>query len=169
MNAQKLKERLTKKEYCDVQKGIIPIQSATFVSLFLNSDAVKKAGLPLKEYFIWGDDKEYTLRISKQYPCYLVSSSVVTHKMNSNNGSNLITDDKVRIGRYRYAYRNDLATAKKNGGKEILSYYFYFFKTMIHIIRFSPSYKLLRLFTLFRGMLEGIAFYPKTEFMQNER
>ena len=41
------------------------VKTATFVSLLIKSDSVKKVGLPIKEFFIWGDDFEYTLRLSE--------------------------------------------------------------------------------------------------------
>lgn len=37
------------------------VDSATFVSLLFTREAVENMGLPIREYFIWGDDKEYTL------------------------------------------------------------------------------------------------------------
>ena len=80
-------------------------------------------GLPIKEYFIWGDDKEYTLRLSASYPCYHVKDSVVIHKMAINAGSNIVIDAIARVPRYFYAFRNDLCTAKRRGTKEIIIYF----------------------------------------------
>lgn len=162
MNIQKFDNNISK-SYQYVQRGIVPVRSATFVSLFLNLKAVEMLGLPLKEYFIWGDDKEYTLRLAGQYSCYYVSKSVVIHKMQSNTGSNIIVDDKTRISRYYYAYRNDLATAKKCGWKEVVNYYIIFVKTIIRIIRSGSSCKLKRIAAMFRGMFSGIFFNPQPE------
>lgn len=164
MNIQKFDNNISK-SYKYVQKGIVPVKSATFVSLFINLKAVKMLGLPLKEYFIWGDDKEYTLRLSKEYGCYYVSKSIVIHKMQTNNGSNIVSDDKTRISRYYYAYRNDLATAKKCGWKEVVNYYIIFVKTIVRIIRSGSSSKLKRIGAMFRGMFRGIFFNPKPEYI----
>jgi GT2 family glycosyltransferase len=41
--------------------------------------AVQRRGLPLKEFFIWDDDREYSERIARVMPCYLVMNSVVVH------------------------------------------------------------------------------------------
>ncbi len=76
------------------------VDSATFVSLLFTRVAVENKGLPVKEYFIWGDDKEYTLRISETYPCYHVKESVAIHKMKTNAGSNIVIDDIERVPRY---------------------------------------------------------------------
>ena len=59
--------------YKYLSDGIVQISRATFVSILVPYDAIKKCGLPCKDYFIWGDDSEYTMRISKYYaPAYFV-------------------------------------------------------------------------------------------------
>ena len=47
-----------------INESLSLIQQATFVSLLISSDTVRKVGLPIKEFFIWGDDIEYTRRIA---------------------------------------------------------------------------------------------------------
>ena len=58
-------------------KGEIPAVMASFVSLFLRVETVRQFGLPIAEFFIWSDDWEYTRRISREKPCYVVPSSRV--------------------------------------------------------------------------------------------
>ena len=50
------------------EKPIEKIGVATFVSLFLPTRIVKEVGLPVREFFIWTDDVEYTDRISSEFP-----------------------------------------------------------------------------------------------------
>ena len=78
---------------------------ASFVSLFIKASVIKQLGLPIKEFFIWTDDWEYTRRISRKYNCYLVNKSVVTHKSKSNMGADIINDSEDRLDRYKYIYR----------------------------------------------------------------
>lgn len=117
MNRQKLK-----KNYYDhlqyVKYGLIQVEHATFVSLFLRSSTVIDAGLPVKDFFIWGDDIEYTRRISMRMgrPCFLAGNSSVVHMMAQNTGSDIVTDQIERLKRYRYAYRNENYTYRKEGG-----------------------------------------------------
>ncbi len=144
--------------------GIIPIKSATFVSLFINSEAVLSCGLPYKEYFIWGDDKEYTLRLSGEYACYRVKNSKVLHKMKNNNGSDIIRDDIARIDRYRYAYRNDFRTACICGAGSVFNYMVVFLRTIIRILQSDSPYKIKRIRIMLNGMLEGMFFKPQKEF-----
>ncbi len=48
--------------------GIVKVRSATFVSVFIPVQNIYKYGLPIKEFFIWGDDTEYTIRLSNALP-----------------------------------------------------------------------------------------------------
>ena len=144
-----------------LQEGLLPVRKATFVSMLLKAEIVREVGLPIKEFFIWGDDQEYTERISKKYKCYLVLSSVVQHKTKNNLGSDISTDSPERIERYFYAYRNELYIAKRNG---ILSLGFYFvraFYSLIKILLFSKERKWTRVLWLFRGMTAGFFFVPR--------
>lgn len=134
------------------------VKSATFVSLLINSYAVKGVGLPKAKYYIWGDDKEYTLRMSKYFNCYHVTDSIVTHKMKSNTGSNITTDDIDRIDRYFYAYRNDFATARDNGIMDVMIYMAAFMLNVLRVIMHSPDNKAKRLTTMLRGLAAGVYF-----------
>jgi rhamnopyranosyl-N-acetylglucosaminyl-diphospho-decaprenol beta-1,3/1,4-galactofuranosyltransferase len=60
--------------------GLMPLRTATFVSLLVNRRAIDLYGLPLKRYFLWSDDIEYTARILRRAPGYLVPTSVAVHK-----------------------------------------------------------------------------------------
>ncbi|MFR8813079.1 MAG: glycosyltransferase family 2 protein [Lachnospiraceae bacterium] len=142
-----------------------PIDSATFVSLLFSREAVEKMGLPIKEYFIWGDDKEYTLRLSARYPCYHVKNSVVIHKMAINAGSNIVIDAIARVPRYFYAFRNDLCTAKRCGTKEVIIYFAAFFLNMLRVLLKSKDGKTLRLQTMWKGMRAGVKFDPEIEYL----
>lgn len=166
MNMQTYKTNITDYEKTYAAKGIYPVKAATFVSLLFSSDAIKQIGLPLKEYFIWGDDKEYTLRMSNEFACYNVVDSQVVHKMNNNEGSNITKDDIGRIDRYYYAYRNDFATARSQGIKDLLIYMAGFMLNAVRIILFAPSNKSKRLGIMLKGLKDGIAFRPRVRYVK---
>lgn len=104
---------------------------ASFVSMFLNSKAVVECGLPIKDFFIWGDDWEYSARIAKKFNCYFVPDSVVLHKCKKNEGVNLLTE-KERLDRYFYAYRNEGYFYKHQGLKGKI---YWFLKYNYHRLR----------------------------------
>ena len=112
------------------------IEFATFVSFFVKKSVVEKVGLPIKEFFIWGDDLEYSQRISQNYKCYLVPNSKVTHKSKSNIGSNIAEDVSENIERYRYAYRNEWYLYNKMG---LTARLYYFLKIRLHYHRIKKN------------------------------
>lgn len=149
-----------------LKKSLIRTYYSTFVSFFLKASIIKKVGFPIKEFFIWGDDVEYSNRISKQYSCYIVGNSQVLHSTNNNEGSNIAKDDEKRISRYKYAYRNEMYIAKKNGIKGICRQ---FAKIMLHIVRvliYSKGHKLRKIGIILGSSFKGIFFSPKIEYMK---
>ncbi len=138
-------------------------RQATFVSLLLRAAAVRKAGLPISEFFIWGDDVEYTRRLSKKFPCWYVPASMVVHKTANNEGSNIATDTVARLPRYRFAYRNEVYIAKKEKGTRIL---YQGAKILYHSLRVlvkAPDHKGQRLQIIWSGSREGLSFDPRVE------
>ncbi len=62
------------------ETGVLPLRAATFVSFLVSRTAVQRHGLPLKEYFVWADDIEFSARILRTDRGYLVPDSVVEHR-----------------------------------------------------------------------------------------
>ena len=113
MNVPEIDTEPTENGYSDWYKylnnGVIPIKSATFVSLLIDYDAINKVGLPCKDYFIWGDDTEYTLRLTRFFgKAYLIGDSIVIHKRkNAKSLSIENIDDPNRIKMIWRLYRNN--------------------------------------------------------------
>lgn len=114
MNVPQINEDAEKNGYASwyeyLDEGLIKIKKATFVSLLINIDAVKKIGLPCKDYFIWGDDSEYTQRLTKYYgQAYLVGKSIVIHKRKNAKSLSIFNfEDKARLQKVWRLYRNNL-------------------------------------------------------------
>ena len=123
------------------REGLFPITQGSFVSLLIPAETIRTAGFPDPAYFIWGDDKEYTLRVSDERPCYLVKKSRVIHKTKTNSGSSIATDEPDRIDRYFYAYRNDYVTAKKRGKKDLLLYHAAYILNYLRVIAYGDEKK----------------------------
>lgn len=60
---------------------VMGISFASFIGMFISRDIVTEVKFPNPSYFIFQDDLEYCIRITKAgYPIYLVKSAVVHHK-----------------------------------------------------------------------------------------
>lgn len=60
-------------------KQEVSIEETTFVGFCFNAEAVRKAGLPLKEFFIYFDDTEYNYRIGHYSNIVLLPEIKITH------------------------------------------------------------------------------------------
>ncbi len=151
----------------DFDNPIVRVAMASFVSLFLPIEVVKKFGLPIKEFFIWTDDWEYTRRISRTYPCYLINKSVVTHKSANNIGASIDTDTEDRLDRYNYLYRNDMYLYKREG---IKGFGYEIFRLNYHILRILKSGKpgkMKRIRIVIGASLKGLVFNPSIEYVKD--
>ena len=97
--------------------GIVNISDATFVSLLVNTNAIKECGLPCKDYFIWGDDTEYTTRLTKFYgDAFFVGNSIAIHKRYNAKALSIENeDDPQRMKMYHYLFRNQLINRQYYG------------------------------------------------------
>ena len=140
------------------------IKLASFVSFFVKASVVEDMGLPIKEFFIWGDDWEYSARLSKKYNCYFVPNSVVLHKSSQNIGVDISSDSVDRISRYFYAYRNEGYFYRKQGFKGKV---YNFLKRNLHrfkILKSKKEGKKEKLNIIKRGYKASKTFDPKIEY-----
>ena len=153
------------KWYEGLQDGnnLIKINRATFVSSLVPAKVIKEKGLPIKEFFIWSDDTEYTKRISRDLPSYFVPKSIVTHKMNSNTNTYLsqyVNEDTDRVNRFFFTFRNTFYLRKKTGIFATIKYTgklgYIFFRVLLQ----SKKFKLKKLHILLKGFIAGIFFNP---------
>ncbi len=158
MNEPKFARRID--ERAEAYRQIV---QSTFVSFFIPQRTIERYGLPIKEFFIWGDDVEFSRRIALKEKCYLVKESKVIHDTKNNVGSNIVYDDE-RLERYRYAYRNEMYIARHEKGRmryQICKIFYHIGKVLL----FS-SHKKKKIKLILDASREGRAFNPKIEFLQ---
>ena len=83
--------------------GLVPVRSASFVSLLLDAAQVRRRGLPIVDYFIWNDDFEFTTRLIRGSAGVYCPASVVVHKTKV-----LGSTDADPGARFFYEVRNKL-------------------------------------------------------------
>ncbi len=152
-----------KTPYRDIDSIVAPLTPcvmASFVSLFLRAETVAEFGLPIKEFFIWSDDWEYTRRISLQKACYVAADSQVVHAMKSNTVVNIATDASERLERYRFFYRNDVYLYRREG---LRGWLWLIAKDCWHSAQVIRKGRAGSLPMIWKGFATGICFRPKTE------
>lgn len=162
MNIQK---RKFSKWLKDFDTNMQTIAMASFVSLFIKTEVVEELGLPIKEFFIWTDDWEYTRRISRKYRCYYVANSVVTHKSKLNEGASIATVDGDRIERFKYMYRNDVVLYRREGIRGWILLYMRLALHKFRILKSDKNDKKLRIKIINDAIKEGKKFKPEIEYL----
>lgn len=147
-------------------KGLIGVKSATFVSVFVPCAVVRKVGLPIKEFFIWGDDTEYTTRISKKYKynSFLVGMSEIQHLRVGDKPIKLVElTDKNRIKMYQNSIRNEIFLNKKGyyDSKHNVIFILWHFVTFGKLLAKASFFK-LKIFI--KGIYQGLTFNPRIQY-----
>lgn len=141
-----------------LNEGIVEVESATFVSVLINFNAIKKVGLPWKQFFIWGDDTEYTLRLSKFYGSgYAVGKSIVVHKRVGAKNLSIIDEDNIdRLNMYKYNYRNKMFLIQYDKFSRKVIVLIKQFLDIIKVLKRSEKFKLKKLSIIVLATINGL-------------
>ena len=145
-----------------LQFGLIPVRPATYVSILVPRLSLQRHGLPLAPMFMWGDDTEFTLRISQETPGYMVAASRVRHLRSVSGSIDIHREtDPQRIALHRHFIRNELFIAR--------SYHHWRRVPLLALSRLKLVMRLLWLGqsikarTVFAGLMEAWKFSPEVE------
>lgn len=142
--------------------GVIPVRPATYVSILMPRASLQRHGLPLASMFMWGDDTEFTLRISQDAPGYLVAASKVLHLRQVSGSINIQREiDPKRIALHRHFIRNELFIARHYFRKRrVLAL---FFSRLSLIARMVQHGHFAKSGIVLKGLLESFSFSPEPE------
>lgn len=140
------------------KENIIPNTVLPFNGTLISSKLVKKMGLICKDYFIWGDEREYTLRAEKFNAKILtVIDAIFYHPVDSSQSAPMFFS-KLRFNNAhsdlkQYCFlRNSIATFVQYHGK--LYAVAFFLKSSWFYLFTQPN--LSRLFFAWRAMYHGL-------------
>jgi GT2 family glycosyltransferase len=140
----------------DVAEGVahalLALRYVTFVSVAVRREAIDRFGLPQARFFIWGDDVEYTARVLRDAPGYLVPDSRVHHWTNSPHTAATPTSD-----RFYYHARNSLLILRGDCFTPIerFDYGRFYLRTIVEYLRHNRADR-RRLALLARGIRDGL-------------
>ena len=141
---------------------LIMVTRCSFVSVLIPRWVMENFGLPYKEYFIWFDDAEYTLRITRACPGVQVLSSVVLHNMGANKGVNFTMINEKNEWKFSYGIRNEASYHLHHEG---VAKYLIFCATVCRTMHRGNVAGPLRR-KMYRKMLEAWSFNPKIDYPQ---
>jgi GT2 family glycosyltransferase len=87
----------------------VRVDQCSFVSVLVNARVISLVGYPVREFFIWFDDVEFTRRIAERFPGFAILDSLVVHEMPENKGVRFSDIRSENVWKYRYGIRNEAA------------------------------------------------------------
>ncbi|GAA2824260.1 GT2 family glycosyltransferase [Leucobacter komagatae] len=137
----------------------VMVSQCSFVSVLVPRWVLEEHGLPYKEYFIWFDDAEYTIRISRDTPGIQVLDSITVHDMGENRGVNWGMVDEKNAWKFGYGARNQASYQWHHRSKP--HFLMFAAQVVLGMRRGGVDKKLRR---QMRGKLwEGIRFNPQID------
>lgn len=143
--------------------NLIRIGNCSFVGCFLNLYYAKQTFLPIAEFFIYGDDAEYSFRLARLAKSYLDLDSIIIHKTPTKDVGLIEKETPERLARYYYNYRNNIYIRRKQSKKAVLKYLFVALTDVFRIIKTHNNFKMKRIYVLAKGCISGMFFNPKLE------
>lgn len=145
------------------KKKLLRINDGSFVGCFINLSVAKSVGLPISDFFIYGDDLEYTYRLAKIEKAYLDVDSIIVHKAPSNVGADVVTASDDYIGRFFFQYRNGMYIRRRYGG--VHRFVFFTLKQILKILLYSKTSKLKRIAMVVKGFVFGFFYNPEIDYV----
>lgn len=143
----------------------VMVTACSFVSVLIPRWAIARFGLPYRDYFIWFDDREYTLRLTRVCPGVQVLDSTVTHDMGDNRGVNFAMVDAKSLWKFEFGVRNEASYQLHHRG--VLYFLEFGARLFVSLHRGGVAYR-LRL-RLLRKWFAGIRFNPRVEYPEPVR
>ncbi|TQS70017.1 glycosyltransferase [Rhodobacteraceae bacterium] len=135
------------------------VDSCSFVSVLIPRWAVREHGLPIKDYFIWFDDAEYTRRIARSYPGIFCPESRVIHDTPENKGVNYSLVTAKSLWKYAYGARNETSYRRRERGMVGVASFAY----NVHRDMKAGNVPWPVRRKIYGAILRGMSFRPKIE------
>lgn len=140
----------------------VMVTACSFVSVLIPRWAIAEYGLPYSDYFIWFDDREYTLRLTVRCPGVQVLDSVVVHDMGDNKGVNFAMVNGQNYWKFAYGVRNEASWQLHHRGL----LYFLEFGARLFVSLHRGRVSLGLRSKMMGRWLKGITFNPKVEHVE---
>jgi len=142
--------------------GVIPVRPGTYVSILVPRSSLAQHGLPLAPMFMWGDDTEFTMRLSQRVPGYLVAASKVLHLRRVSGAIDILREpDPSRIELHRHLVRNEIFVARKYFRKRRVLGLFASRLSLVAAMLARGQFAKARI--ILAGLLESFSFSPLPE------
>lgn len=138
-------------------KSNFKLDTCTFVGAVFNKTLIKKIGLPEKDFFIWFDDTEYTLRARKYTEIINIVDAKILHK----TGPQALDNSYAPNWREYYGIRNEIITNFKHTSSKSVLFVFICYQVLkktisIIVHKNNKGYTIFELLVRWRGTFDGL-------------
>ena len=155
---------------CYSKKEELPILSASFGSVLFSKNAIKKVGFPIQDFFLWGDDVEYTFRMIENGFCgFLVYNSSAIHHQDENLRDPFSIMDYSDM-KMKFAIRNTVYNIKLRNNIlrrprvfKVISVGAFLVDIIKNRYRKKNKIELRYIFYTIKFVLEGMIFNPRSK------
>jgi dTDP-4-dehydrorhamnose reductase len=166
-NVPQIDERAEASDRCPewadlLAKGLVRVRISTLTSIILPRTTMERCGVPSPDFFLWGEDTDYTLRITDWRPGYLVGRSRAVHLRGVSGFLDIFNEhDPARIRNFFYLYRNTMFLRRRFWPAH--GFALFLGKSLLHFCQalVQPDHRLLRAWTILVGSLAGLSFEPR--------
>ncbi|KFC62683.1 Galactofuranosyl transferase GlfT1 [Devosia sp. LC5] len=142
--------------------GLAPVTRSTFVSILIPAPTFAAHGYPLASMFIWGEDSEFTLRITKKQPGLMSGASKVTHVRAQAGQLDITTEnDERRLRWHQYLVRNTVYSTRLHLSKSF--FYRLLAGTIGRALRLALQGHWRQAKIVATGLFQGLVFQPVEE------
>jgi GT2 family glycosyltransferase len=139
---------------------VVLITNCSFVSVLIPRWVLTRFGLPLREYFIWFDDMEYTMRIGQAGPGVQCLRSIAVHDLPTNRGVNFSDVTAANIWKFEYGARNEASYRLYHDDIGAL---LRFLQRTVRALREGRVPRALQI-RVAKAVLRGLRFNPRPQF-----
>lgn len=141
---------------------LVPVRRATFVSILLPRATIDEFGLPIASMFIWGEDTEYTARITQERAGYLVGNSRAVHVRQLDGKLDIRTEtNPTRIGYHYYFLRNQAYNVRRYQSAGAFGRHLFRQAKLAGKLLLTGQFRKAKIVAT--GTLSGVFFHPTIE------
>ena len=145
-------------EYLD--QGMVSIRTSALSAILMPRQTYETFGNLNPEFMVWGEDTDYTFRITEKRPGLLVGRSKIVHlRAQPGDISIFLEEDQRRVPNFYYLYRNSLYVRRRYVGMH--AYVNGIVRGLVEATRLAAAGKFKKANIALRGTAAGIVFNPK--------
>ena len=146
-----------------LDQGSVGVRGSPMSGMLMPRTTFDDFGNLQSAFVIWGEDLEYTLRITEQRPGLIIGRSKIVHlRAQTGDISIFLENDKKRVPNFYYLYRNQLYVRRRYMG--IHAYANGIIRFGLDSAKLLAKGKLWKAQIALRGTLAGVVFNPKTPY-----